>query len=105
MFLTIALGHPHVSARSPATHGARTPALRYRHREPNGPCHCLLEAHGDERHSHYQQVQDVEVVAAEGAFVQEGSIGGHLGREATSGASSWRSRPAPPGEGLLISVC
>lgn len=37
--------------------------------------------------------------------MQEGSVGGHLEREATSGASSWRSRPAPPREGFPTTVC
>lgn len=56
-----------------------------------------LDAEGDEGHGHHQQVQDVEVVAAEGALVQEGPIGSHLGRH----REVWRERPgsralAPP---------
>ena len=48
----------------------------------HGPLPHSLESHGDEGHGHHHQVQDVEVVAAEGALVQEGPVGGHLGGEA-----------------------
>lgn len=57
------------------------------------PCHCSLKSHGDEGDSHHHQVQDVEVVAAEGALVQEGAVGGHLGREEQPGWEELGSRP------------
>lgn len=37
-----------------------------------------LNPRGDEGHTDHHQVQDVEVVAAEGAFVKEGPVGCHL---------------------------
>lgn len=36
------------------------------------------ESHGDERDSYYKQVQDVEVVAAEGPFMKKCTISSHL---------------------------
>lgn len=44
-----------------------------------------LDAEGDEGHTDHQQVQDVEVVAAERALVQEGPVGGHLGERRHAG--------------------
>lgn len=37
-----------------------------------------LDPKGDERNANHQQVQDVEVVPAEGAFVEESPISSHL---------------------------
>lgn len=38
----------------------------------------LLHSHGEKRHAHDNQVQDVEGVTTERAFVQESAICGHL---------------------------
>lgn len=77
MFLTTALRHAEgwEPCSEVQAQGTQQP------RAGTGPCHHLLKPHGNEGHGHHQQVQDVEVVAAEGTFVQEGSIGGHLERE------------------------
>lgn len=37
-----------------------------------------LDAKGDEGHANHQQVQDIEVVSAERALVQESPVSGHL---------------------------
>lgn len=37
-----------------------------------------LNAKGDQRHSHHQQVQEVEIVPAESSFMKEGSVRRHL---------------------------
>ena len=60
----------------------------------HGPLPHSLESHGDEGHGHHHQVQNVEVVAAEGALVQEGPVGGHLGGEAACwGGAGLGTRP------------
>ena len=72
----------------------------------HGPLPHSLESHGDEGHGHHHQVQDVEVVAAEGALVQEGPVGGHLGGEAACwGGAGLGTRPwlgAEPGDTPLV---
>lgn len=37
-----------------------------------------LDSGGDERHADHHQVQDVKVVPAEGAFMEEGPVRRHL---------------------------
>lgn len=37
-----------------------------------------LDPKGDERNADHQKVQDVEIVSAEGALMEESPVGGHL---------------------------
>lgn len=46
-------------------------------RDKNTGLHSLYSG-GDEGHADHYQVQNIEIVPAEGTFVEECSIGGHL---------------------------
>lgn len=64
------------------------------------PAHSL-DAEGDERNADHQQVQDVEIVPAEGALVEEGPVGSHLQggtwRHKQTLPSAAAQEPSPPG--------
>lgn len=74
---------------------------------PGRACRCSLEPHGDEGHGHHDQVQDVEVVPAEGALVEESPISSHLqGAQRSMGVTGFSACSRNPCTPLLpTSLC